>query len=292
MSDTAAIQAMLDRVPSAAPQCVVIPPGTYTIDVPLSVTYATNTYSGGLLAYGVCLKSVIRDGAPVLTISVGNGIVARGQKFCGFDIVGCNKEGHGLVLASTGGLYNFVFRDIGIEQVGGDGVNATGGIFEGYFENVRPRNNGGNGATLGCGTLGNVMSTVAWIGGSCGQNGKHGMELVNNTYDVKIRDTYFLLNGLSGLHLPNGLSLIEGGGFENNQQSLQGTATGPAISGGNFITAIGVTEGAETINGLRQQTSLLDGFYSVGEVVLIGCHTYSGIGKLTGACRLNVIGSS
>lgn len=292
MSDTAAIQALLDTVQDIAPKLVTIPPGTYNIDGPLTINYTASTFSGGLSAYGVRFNSSITDGANLLTINVAAGCYCRGQKFMGLDLIGSKTDGHGLCVSATGDLYNFIFRDIGIESFGGDGLHATGACFEGTFENIRPRSNRGNGATLGNSATGGIMSTVAWIGGSCGQNGKYGMEFVNNAYDIKIRDTYFLLNGLAGLHCPNGCYKIEGGGFENNQQSLTATNTGPAISGQNFITIIGCTEGSEVVNGLKQQTSLLDGFYSVGEVTLIGVHTGNGIGKITGSRRCNLIGCS
>lgn len=193
MSDTAVIQALLDTVQSSAPKLVVIPPGTYDIDGPMTINYTASTYSGGLSAYGVRFNSSITDGANLLTINVAAGCYCRGQKFMGLDLIGSKIDGTGLQITALGDLYNFVFRDIGIESFGGHGLSATGAIFEGIFENVRSRSNKGNGATLGNGATGGIMSTVAWIGGSCGQNGKYGMEFVNNAYDIKIRDTYFLV---------------------------------------------------------------------------------------------------
>lgn len=289
MSDSATIQAILDQAATGA--TAVIPPGNYTITAPLALRYSTSTFGGGVLGYGVQLRSALPPGVPLLTISVVAGMFCRGQKFAGFDIVGNKADGHGLAINAAGDLYNFVFRDIGVENCGGDGVNATGAIFEGYFENVRPRGNKGNGATLGNGAAGGVMSTVAWVGGSCGQNGRYGMELVNEAYDVKARDTYFLLNGLAGLHCLNGIFKLDGGGFENNQQSLPAGQAGPAVQGENFGTFVGCSEGAEDLGGGKRQTSFADGFYLVSDLLLVGVRSQN-VGTIGNKGRVTRIGGT
>lgn len=271
MSDTATIQAYLDQV--AAGKFVTIPPGDYTIDAPLLVNYAANTIGGGWSAYGANLHSAITNGGNLLSVNVeAGGKVVRGQRFFGLNLFGSKTDGFGLSMTCPSGsyLYNFVVRDMMIEDFGSDGVNALGNIFEASFEEVSPRNNLGSGVTLGNGPNGSgIMSSMSWRGGSCGQNGKCGMALVNEFYDLSCSDTYFLENGSYGLATSNGITLLRGKGFENNQQALAAGSVGPAIHLLNFGTIGPVTCGGN--NG--KQTTLLDqAFLSPnGRLTLIGC---------------------
>lgn len=294
MSDTAAIQALLDQVQSSAPAMVELPAAQLNIDGPLVLNLTESTFSGGLIAPKGCrLNSTIANGAPVLTINVAAGTFCRGQKFKGFDIIGSKADGHGLVINAVGDLYNAAFEDIGVESCGGDGINATGAIFESFFHNVRPRSNRGNGATLGNGATGGVMSTIGWFNGSLGNNGGYGMEFVNNFYDGKIYNAYFLLNGKAGLHVPNGIKLLHGGGFENNQQSLAAGQVGPAVLGQNFGAFHDCTEGAEvggyTDGHIRQSTLLGTFFLSPdGYLVIDGVSAGTGVGSITGHGQLRL----
>ena len=286
MSDSQTIQALLNEV--ATGSFVDIPPAPYIIDTPLIIDFGTQVEGGGFSGKGVTLISTITNGAPLLTIKVAANRYIRGFDFYKLRMQGSGTDGHGLFLDLSGGsairgdFYNFSFQDWMIEGFGGDGVNAQGSIFEGFFKNVRSRGNKGNGATLG--SNGGVMSTMAWEHGSLGQNGKSGASLVGEAYDVKFSETYFLENGGPGIACPNGVSLVKGGGFENNQQSLAAGSVGPAVQGQNFGTFIGTTCGQE--NG--KQTTMLNGFYLVSKLTLVGCQGVSG--TVNGAGVVNQIG--
>lgn len=288
MSDSATIQSYLNQ--AAAGAFVTIPPGVYSIDTPLTLAFSTQQEWMGISAYGVRFNSALTVGGPVLTITVNANLFIRGFRLFGLTIIGGAKETHGLAINCTtnGDLYNFALRDLAIENCNGDGLNAIGNIFEGLFENVCPRSNKGNGATLGnppSGTPG-VMSSNKWRNGSCGQNTGYGIALAGEYYDVDIDGTYFLENGNAGLLAPNGITLLRGGGFENNQ--ALSTAGGPAIHGVNFGTLVASIEGGN--NG--KQNSLLGGWFNVGTLNLIGCHPAHGIGSIGGSGRVNLIGSS
>lgn len=286
MSDTAIIQALLDQV--ALGKFVTIPPGDYAVDSPLTLNYAANAIGGGWSAYGAALHSSISNGADLLTINVeAGGKVVRGQRFLGLNLFGSKADGSGLKIVCPSGsyFYNFVFRDMMIENFGSDGVNALGNIFEGEFEDISPRGNAGNGATLGNGASGaGIMSSLAWRGGSCGQNAKCGMSLINYFYDLSVSDTYFLENGSFGLATSNGISSLRGKGFENNQQGLTAGAAGPAIHLVNFGTLGPLSCGGN--NG--KQTTLLDGAYIQQQTNLIGCRGV--IGTINGKGVVNAVG--
>lgn len=294
MSDTAAVQALLDQVQVSAPVCVELPAAELDIDGSLVLNLTESTFSGGLIAPKGCrLNSTITNGAPILTINVAKGAYCRGQKFMGFDIIGSKADGHGLVVNALGDLYNTAFEHIGIENCGGDGLNATGAIFEAFFHNVRPRSNKGNGATLGNSAAGGIMSTIGWFNGSLGNNGGYGMELVNNFYDCKVYNAYFLLNGKAGLHVPNGIKLLQGGGFENNQQSLPAGQVGPAVLGQNFGAFHDCTEGVEAggyADGHIRQSTLLGTFFVSpdGYLVLDGISAGTGVGSVSGHGQLRL----
>jgi hypothetical protein len=277
-------QSLFDAV--AAGGIVALPPGQFEIDKTLDLAFTDDTFNPVGTGYGLTLISAITDGSPVLRITVASGKAVRGLILAGFAIVGNGKEGNGIEISVPGNdawLYNFVLRDLMIERCGGDGINATGSVFEGLFERVCPRNNLRNGATLGQGAQGGTLSSITWRDGSIGQNGRYGMELTGDAYDVSLRDTYILENGDAGLVIPNGLTSMQGGGFENNRQNI---APGAAIVGQNFGSFGLLTEGSN--NG--KQTSLMDQFYLVQYLNLIGVGAQNGIGHIAGTGSVNRIG--
>lgn len=305
MTDSQIFQGYLDQIAAGAflksgSAAGEVPMRTYAIDTPLTLAFKSQVECAGFELPGVTLISTITGGAPLLKVTVAPGLYVRGCHLSGIKAMGGGSEGHALTIDCSGGaavsgdFYRFLISQWMIEGFGGDGVNVVGNVFEGTFEHMFPAGCRGNGMTLGSGANGGILSSIKLSHGSYGNNMGNGLELTNGANDVEVRGIYFLLNGLAGVHCPNGLKLMQGGGFENNRTLTADPVTkavlppGPAISGQNYGTFDCVTEGGNN----NRQTSLMDGFYTVGQLTLRDVRPAHGIGHVRGAGQLMMRGCS
>jgi hypothetical protein len=271
--DSAALQAALDAAFAPhGPGFLAIPQGTYKVTKPLRVVTPVGQPGDvgrrhGIIGHGARLVSAIADGSNVLHY-VSNATV-RFLQIEGLDIVGGGREGHGIALECEHKehyLYNFCLRDITVQGVGGDGCRMMGNVFEGQVINTYLRDNKKNGMTLGHGARAGILSAIHVFGCVFGQNGQHGVEMVNGCYDAAFHGCYFLLNGKHGLVALNGCTLLSNCGFENNHEAAPGFDKGGAgIYLQNFGTLVGCTA-----YSMFNQKRLIDA-YIVSQLVMIGC---------------------
>lgn len=271
--DTAALQAALEAAfrPGGA-GFLAIPPGTYRITRTLRVATVDGprgnvVHHSGISAHGARLKSEIADGGNVFEFI--SSATVRFLLIEGLDIAGSGREGHGIHLECEEWgkyLYNFCLRDVVVQNCGGDGCRMLGNVFEAQMVNCYFRGNKGNGATFGHGFRKGILSSIHAFGCVFGENGRHGVAMVNKCSDVAFHGCYFLLNGKFGLVAENGCTLLSNCGFENNHQSAAGFESGDAgIALQNFGTLIGCTA-----YSIFNQTHLIRA-YAVGQLVLVGC---------------------
>lgn len=281
MTDAQTIQNYLNEV--ATGSFVTMPPGSYSIDTPLTLAFAKSCRGSGVDLRGVELKSALTVSEPLLTISVAANVFVRDFYHIGGCYTGGASETHNLAVICTntdGMLYNAVFRDISSENANKDGLYAVGYLFETSLLNFNSSSNKGNGATLGnpaSGTPG-IMSTMHWRDGSLRLNGGYGTQLIGEFYDLRRRDTYHVQNGLAAINAPNGISLLDGCGFENNRMAATET-NGPALELQNFATIRNCTEGKELSDS--HQTSFLD-IYLVGNLTVEDVRPGTSFGSLRG----------
>jgi len=271
--DSAALQAALDAAFAPnGPGFLAIPQGTYKVTRPLRVVTPVGQkgdvgHRHGIIGHGARLVSAIADGGNVLEY-VSNATV-RFLQIEGLDILGGGREGHGISLECEHKehyLYNFCLRDITVQGVGGDGCRMMGNVFEGQVINTYLRDNKKNGMTLGHGARAGILSAIHVFGCVFGQNGQHGVEMVNGCYDAAFHGCYFLLNGKHGLVALNGCTLLSNCGFENNHEAAPNFDKGGAgIYLQNFGTLVGCTA-----YSMFNQKRLIDA-YIVSQLVLIGC---------------------
>lgn len=276
--DAEAIQAALDKTFSdIGGKVLVIPPGVYLIGKTLKVDLRKRGTSQPVR------QTVIRGHGAVFLSTIGNGdnifeieshATARYLLIDGLTIQGKGAEGHGLYLDCNregSYLYNFCIRDLVVQGCGGDGLRMIGNIFEGQIFNSYFRDNKGNGATMGHGPDGGVLSAVHVFGCVFGGNGANGAALVNNAADVSFHGSYFLLNGSFGVSAKNGCTLLSNCGFENNHQSAEDFEHGDA---GINLQVFGTLVGC-TAYSIYKQTHLLRGFIT-NHLVMVGCTAAGG----------------
>lgn len=282
--DTAALQAALDAAFKTdrgrqGGRILVIPPGAYVIRRTLSVDLKRNEKAQpieqtAIHGHGAVLLSEIDDGTNVLRIA--SHATARFLIIEGLSIRGKGREGSGLVLdvdRERSYLYNFCLRDLVVEGCGGDGLRMTGNIFEGQIFNSYFRDNKGNGAAMGHGETGGVLSAVHVFGSVFGGNSIHGAALVNKACDVSFHGCYFLENGKFGLSAPTGCTLLSNCGFENNQMAAEDFAHGDA---GIRLQVFGTLVGC-TAYSIHKQTHLIRAFVT-NHLVMVGCTAAGGGG--------------
>lgn len=281
--DTNAIQSALDATFNAEGAFfLVIPPGDYRLTRTVKVALvgkprANITRLAGLSAYGARFVSDIQDGQPVFEFI--SRAVVRYILIEGLTIQGKGREGHGLSFdcnVEGSYLYNSCLRDIIVQGCGGDGCRMIGNVFEGQIFNSYFRDNRGNGATFGHGSAGGVLSAMHIFGCVFGNNGVHGVALVNRAADVSFHGCYFLLNGKFGVSAGNGCTLLSNCGFENNHRSAEGFDKGDA---GIRLQVFGTLIGC-TAYSIHHQTHLIRAFIT-NDLVMIGC-TASGGGSAKG----------
>lgn len=254
--DTAAIQAVLDRIASES-TFISIPPGTYKISSTLNITFTQDSAAHvGITSHGAILQSAITDGSPLLQV-VSNAVV-RFFLIEGLQIKGNGQEGHGLVLRADNQavfLYNCCLRDVFIEGCGGDGCLIQGNIFESQIDNSFFRQNQ-NGLSMGHSTGGGVLSAIHLYGCVFGQNRETGCQLINDATDAGFHGCYFLENGTWGANCPNGFTLMSNCGFENNWMSAGSFGAGNAgVAFQNFGNMI-----ACSATSRHYQTHLVTGY--------------------------------
>ena len=288
--DSAALQAALDAAFAPnGPGFLAIPQGTYKLTKSLRVVTPEGQkgdvgHRHGIIGHGARLVSAIADGGNVLEY-VSNATV-RFLQIEGLDILGGGREGHGISLECEHNehyLYNFCLRDITVQRVGGDGCRMMGNVFEGQVINTYLRDNKKNGMTLGHGARAGILSAIHVFGCVFGQNGQHGVEMVNGCYDAAFHGCYFLLNGKHGLVALNGCTLLSNCGFENNHEAAPDFDKGGA---GIYLQNFGTLVGCSAYSMFNQKR-LIDA-YVVSQLVLIGC-TGSGDAraKAAGLARLD-----
>lgn len=271
--DTAALQSAIDAAfAPAGPGYLVIPPGIYRVTRPLRLVTARGekgniTHNHGILAHGARLQSAITDGSNVFEF-VSEATV-RFLLIEGLEIQGSGRDGHGILFECEHNehyLYNFCLRDVTVQGVGGDGARLIGNVFEGQIINTYLRDNKRNGLTLGHGARAGILSAIHVFGCVFGQNGQHGVGMVNGCYDAAFHGCYFLLNAKHGLVALNGCTLLSNCGFENNHEAAPSfDRGGPGMWLQGFGTLIGCTA-----YSMFKQTRLIDA-YVVGQLVMIGC---------------------
>lgn len=201
---------------------LVIPPGRYRVATPIAVTYDHDvSYNHGIMAYGADLVSGLAGGGShVLSLGLSGGYSVQACRIHGLKISGNGSEGNGLdvsVLANDRWFYNFTFTDMLIRFCGNDGMHLEGSIFEASCQNSFFRQNGNNGVSAGTGPSSNgIFSAFDFKECVFGQNENHGLELIGGAYDARVSGGYTLLNGVAGIYAPNGITLIERFGTENN----------------------------------------------------------------------------
>jgi hypothetical protein len=283
--DTAALQAALaatfDSAASkdAGGRVLVIPPGAYRITRPLKVDLTRQgkrqpTRQTVIRGQGAVLLSSISDGSNVLEIS--SHATARYLLIDGLTIQGRGEEGHGLFLdcnREQSYIYNFCLRDLVVQGCGGDGLRMIGNIFEGQIFNSYFRDNKLNGATMGHGPDGGVLSAIHVFGCVFGGNGAQGAALVNAACDVSFHGCYFLQNGAFGISAKSGCTLLSNCGFENNHMKAEDFGSGDA---GVQLQVFGTLVGC-TAYSIWKQTHLVRAFVT-NHLVMVGC-TAAGGGK-------------
>ncbi|MCK6451542.1 MAG: hypothetical protein L6R19_11895 [Alphaproteobacteria bacterium] len=294
--DTRALQAAIDAAfvsPDAA--ILSIRPGTYKVTRTLRIAPRGRdgkpghvTRLSGIVAHGARLASQIDNGGNVIEL-VSDSTV-RFVVLEGLDIRGSGRDGHGIYMECEhkGGkyIYNFCLRDIVVQNCGGDGCRMLGNIFEGQVLNCYLRDNRGNGMTLGHGDRGGILSAIHVFGCVFGQNGVHGVAMINKCYDVSFFGCYFLLNKKFGLDAGNGVTLLSHCGFENNHEGAPDFERGDAgmrLQG--FATLV-----ACTAYSMFKQTRLLRAFVA-GRLTMVGC-SGSGGGRAKAASLAKLAGSS
>ena len=271
--DAPALQDAIDAVFARGGHGVLlIPPGVYRVGRPLmlemsAATTGNVTHRTGIYASGARLVSDIGNGANVL--NVVSRAVARFLLIEGLEIAGSGRDGHGINLECVGNgryLYNFCLRDVIVQGCGGDGCRMIGNVFEGQVFNSYFRDNKQNGATFGHGRPTGILSAIHVFGSVFGGNRVHGAALINGCYDVSFAGCYFLLNGRFGLTAPNGCTVLNNCGFENNQQRAADFANGDAgIWLANFGTMVGCTG-----YSIYKQTHLVRTDV-LSSLVMVGC---------------------
>ncbi|MCW5568600.1 MAG: right-handed parallel beta-helix repeat-containing protein [Dokdonella sp.] len=289
--DTGALQKALDAAfAPGGPGFLLIPPGRYRISRSLRVATLGGPQGNiarhsGIMAHGARFISKITDGGNVFEFVSGSTV--RFLIIEGLDILGSGHEGHGVLLECEHKehyLYNFCLRDVTVQNCGGDGCRMIGNVFEGQVINSYFRKNGGNGVTFGHGFKAGILSAIHVFGCVFGDNGQHGVAMINGCYDVGYHGCYFLLNAKFGLVAENGCTLLSNCGFENNHEAAGHFEKGDAgIALQGFGTLIGCTA-----YSIFNQTNLIKA-YVVDHLVMIGC-TGFGDGRAKGAGLAKISG--
>lgn len=265
-----------------AGRTVLFPPRNYRVSRPMVHSYSDVVFQGhGILGYGARLRPDF-TGASNHCLEISLASMNTPGVISGFFCLGLTIEpstfdtgGHGIycsVPQNDRWFTNFVFRDCLVRGMGEDGIHMTGSVFEATIDRCITRQNGNNGITLGhdvseVGQLSTIDVENCILGG----NGQHGLHVINNAYDVRVRDGYALLNGQNGVNFSNGITLIDGMGFENNGESAAAGAFGTGyagIAGATFATI----RNCKGHNGAAQfrQKGLID-IYAVGNVTIDDC---------------------
>ncbi|PIW26851.1 MAG: hypothetical protein COW30_12790 [Rhodospirillales bacterium CG15_BIG_FIL_POST_REV_8_21_14_020_66_15] len=271
--DTEALQRAFDAaLRGVDAEFVVIPPGSYLVTRPIRVTTRGRpegnvTRRAGISANGARIVSHITDGRPVIEIDCR--ATLRFVLIEGLEIKGRGMEGHGIVVRCERRgtyFYNFCLRDLVVEGCGGDGCRMIGNVFEGQIFNSYFRENKRNGATFGHGPNDTVFSAVHVFGCVFGDNGEHGVALIDGAVDVSFHGCYFLLNQRFGMTAETGCVLLSHCGFENNHMKAKRFEDGDAglrlMVGGTLIGC--------TSYSIYNQTHLVRS-YLTGSLTMIGC---------------------
>jgi hypothetical protein len=279
--DTRALQAALDATFNDADdsggRVLVIPPGAYVVTKTLIVDLNRQgkkqpTRQSVVQGHGAVLLSEIEDGSDVFQIV--SHATSRYLLIEGLTVQGRGREGNGLSLdvnRERSYLYNFCLRDVVVQGCGGDGLRMIGNIFEGQIFNSYFRDNKQNGASLGHGPDGGILSAIHVFGCVFGGNGVHGAALINKATDVSFHGCYFLLNGAFGISARNGVTLLSNCGFENNHMKAENFATGDA---GVDLQVFGTLVGC-TAYSIYKQTHLVRAFVT-NHLVMVGCTAAGG----------------
>ena len=201
------------RPPPKSQTVAVLDPATdVEIDSTVEVVQRSSTSRcWGVIGNGAKLRSVIRDGTPVLRYSVvaadrQNGTQSRGLMVQSLDIVGSLKDGPGLMLhapSAAGPIYRAVLRDNTTTQSGGlGGLHIKGAVFELLVAGHMSENNRQNGVAIEH-EGGAIVSNCMIHGLNSSRNGKAGLLTRANSVDVV--QGSFVNNGACGVDAPAGL---------------------------------------------------------------------------------------
>jgi hypothetical protein len=209
---------------------------------------------------GAKIFSQITDGSPVIEIIVGPGVNLGSLTLSNFMLEGSQQEGDGIKIVADGSdraVQNLNISNVELEHVGGIGLDVLGNVSQGTVFDSWMNANGQGGARFANSVHGGVASGLGWTGGGFRQNGVAGLILDNGTYDMTVKGAYFVDNHGAGIDATSGITLVQGTGFENNQDAgaiVQGSANfnddtfstyGPQLTGiggylaGGQVTAIG-----------------------------------------------------
>ncbi len=270
--DTHALEAALNAAFGDTPGIVVVPPGVYRVTRTIRIVMTSRARGyRGVRAHGAHFVSSIGDGGNVFEFI--NRAETRLVVMEGLDILGTQREGHGIYVESEGGssFVNFCIRDIVVQYCGGDGAHMTGNISDGQVTNSYFRNNRVNGITFSNGERAGVLSAVHVFGCIFGENHRYGAALTNRCSDVAFHGCYFLTSGSFGIAADNGCTLLSNCGFENNWQAAPRFDAGNA---GVYLKKFGTLVGCMGYSMLKQGC-LLRAELS-GPLVMVGC---SGFGS-------------
>jgi hypothetical protein len=206
------LAALLQSAADAQTMAVLDPSTDVQVDRTIEVVQRISTSrSWGVIGNGAKLRSVIRDGTPVLKYTTAvvdqrTGTQSRGLTIQGLDISGSLKDGPGLMLhapAAMGPIYRAILRDNTTTLSGGLGaLHIKGAVFELLVAGHIAENNKQNGVALE--HEGNAILSNCMIHGlNSSRNGKAGLFTRANSVDVV--QGSFVNNGACGIDAPVGL---------------------------------------------------------------------------------------
>ena len=222
---------------------VLVPAATYLIG--RTVSFTTDAHCStpwGLVGQGATLQSAITNGDGVIRLHAGtgrdkNGIPwqARYLWLTGLNVNGTGRDGHGIELIAENGqrqcFYNCAFRQLVIQNLGGDGMVLNGNVFETaidacFFEQntngLSCMHNYSDRSAVG------VCSSISVSNSYFIKNRNYGLQCgaIGSTdggcTDVTVVGGYFRGNGSYGAYWNNGMSrAMQNVGFEVNCANLE-----------------------------------------------------------------------
>lgn len=274
---------------------ILVPTATYLIG--RTVSFTTNAHCStpwGLVGQGATLKSAITNGGDVIQLNAGLGTDRGGTPWqarylwlTGLNIDGTGKDGHGIEVIAEDGykqdFYNCAFRQLVIQNMGGDGMVLNGNVFESsidacFFEQntngLSCMHNYKNPKAIG------VCSSISISNSYFIKNRNYGLQCgaIGATYggctDVTVVGGYFRGNGSYGAYWLNGMSrAMQNVGFEVNCMNLK-----PNDPKGAHVYA-GVSANLDNCTGWNNgggSTYLLRGYFTRPTSLTRCAHNWEG----------------